>query len=76
MRLIIAIFTLSLVVCLTLSSTENGLEVDEDELLDGIPDREKRDTVPQTRGISLFTYLFFNRDMQLFEMLVFIIRII
>ena len=50
MRMIIEIFTLSLVFCLTLSSNENGTEVDQDELLDEIPDRDKRDAVPQPTG--------------------------
>ena len=58
MRLIlIAILTLSLVVCLTSCSSENEIEVYEDELLEEIPDREKRDAIPQPiRGI-FFTHL-------------------
>ena len=43
MGVIIAIFTLSLVVCLTLDSNKNGTEVDQDESLEEIPDRQKRD---------------------------------
>lgn len=50
MRMIIEIFTLSLVFCLTLSSNENGTEVDQDELLDEIPDCDKSDAVPQPTG--------------------------
>ena len=59
MRMIIAIFTLSLVVCLALSPNENEIEVDQDELLDEILDREKRDAIPQPRGTFLSIYLFF-----------------
>ena len=59
MRLITAILTLSLVVCLTLCSSENKVEVEEDEILDEIPDREKRDAI-RVRGtffIHLVIYL-------------------
>ena len=48
--MIIEIFTLSLVFCLTLSSNENRTEVDQDELLDEIPDRDERDAIPQPTG--------------------------
>ena len=59
MRLITAILTLSLVVCLTLCSSENKVEVEEDEILDEIPDLEKRDAI-RVRGtffIHLVIYL-------------------
>ena len=59
MRMIIAIFTVSLVVCLALSSNEDEIEVDQDELLDEIFDREKRDAIPQPRGTFLSIYLIF-----------------
>ena len=41
--------TLSLVVCLTLCSNENQKEHDEDEILDEMLGREKRDAIPKSR---------------------------
>ena len=58
MRIIIAFLTVSLVVCLTLCSNENRQEDDQDEFLEEVLDREKRDAIPQPRGNILFIYLF------------------
>lgn len=41
--------TLSLVVCLTLCSNENQTEHDEDEILEEMLGREKRDATPKSR---------------------------
>ena len=74
MRMIIEIFTLSLVFCLTLSSNENGTEVNQDELLDEIPDRDKRDAVPQPTQVPyisnyLFLILLSNDNLNLYRIL-------
>ena len=57
MRLIIVVLALYLMVCLTSCSIENKIEVDEDEILEEIPDRERRDAIPQPIRGTCFIHL-------------------
>ena len=49
MKTLLYFATLSLVVCLTLCSNENQKEHDEDEILEEMLGREKRDAIPKSR---------------------------
>ena len=54
MKTLLLFATLSLAVCLTLCLHENQKENDEEEVFEEILDREKRDAMPQPKGMHLY----------------------